>query len=405
MCPNRTQIKKLTNVSDSDTFLEVITMAKFKLNEILNDVSVTDREKKNANPWDIRNVQIDRIVPSSKNLYGIRDIETLADSIRNVGLLHNLVVREADAEGYFEIISGERRYRACKLLHEEGDTRFSSLPVKVENRESNEVSELKLIIANSAVRELNDYEKVQQAARIKDLLKVLKDQGYPFSGRMRDTVAELMNESATNVARYDVISANLPEEDMRAFKDGDIGVSQAYELAKKPKISHVQDVPSVPSLSFDELSSKSKEKVKLFIGSRFSYYEKTLENLNEKIDNFMKSHTGGSFDGGFYEFHPGEFIIKLNSVGDVRFTKAALRNMLIELYELKEDPNGSGSEQPSMKSPPDDLDTPVKIFNYEILETHELYDLALEAGKFAEDKIRDALIAIITENVSDSDTI
>ena len=380
-------------------------MAKFTLSTILNEASVSEREKKNSDNWDIRNISIDRIIPSEKNLYGIRDIESLADSIRNCGLLHNLVVREADADGLYEIISGERRYRACKLLLDEGDIRFATLPAKVERRESSEVSELKLIIANSAVRELTDYEKVQQSVRIKELLKTLKDQGFPFSGRMRNTVAELMNESATNVARYDVISSNLPDEDMRAFQGGEIGVSQAYELARKPKVSHVQDIPSVPSLSFNELSHKSKEKVKLFIGMHFSYYEKTIDKLNETIDDFMKYHAGGSFDGGFYEFHPGEFIIKLNSVGDVRFTKAALRNMLIELYELKEDQNGSVSEQPSMKSSPDDLCTPAEIFDYETLETHELYDLALEAGNSAEEKIRDALIAIITENVSDSDTI
>ena len=380
-------------------------MAKFNLTTILNETSLSERKKKNPDNWDISNIQIERIVPSEKNLYGIRDIETLADSIRNVGLLHNLVVREANADGLFEIISGERRYRACKLLYEEGDIRFASLPAKVESRESNEVSELKLIIANSAVRELNDYEKIQQAARIKELLKSLKEQGFPFSGRMRDAVASLMNESAANIARYEVISSNLPSVDLNALRDGDIGITKAYELAKKPKFSPVQNSTSIPSLSFEELSNKSKEKVKSFIGRYFSQCEKTLGKIDEEIGGAMRTHSGGSLEEGFYDFRPGELTIRLNGVGSVKFTRAALRNMLKELYELKENPNDSVSVQPSMKSSPDDQSTPSEILDYETLETHELYDLALETGEFAVEKIRTALIAIITENVSESDTL
>jgi ParB family transcriptional regulator, chromosome partitioning protein len=49
-------------------------------------------------------------------------IEGLAASIRNDGLLQNLVVRPVKGKRqHYRVVSGERRYRALKLLQERGE--------------------------------------------------------------------------------------------------------------------------------------------------------------------------------------------------------------------------------------------------------------------------------------------
>ena len=49
-------------------------------------------------------------------------LEGLAASISNDGLLQNLVVRPVKGKGeHYRIVSGERRYRALKLLQERGE--------------------------------------------------------------------------------------------------------------------------------------------------------------------------------------------------------------------------------------------------------------------------------------------
>ena len=49
-------------------------------------------------------------------------LEGLAASIRNDGLLQNLVVKPVKGKGqHYRIVSGERRYRALKLLQERGE--------------------------------------------------------------------------------------------------------------------------------------------------------------------------------------------------------------------------------------------------------------------------------------------
>lgn len=209
-------------------------MAKFSMNDLLNSQSKPAPEKAQGG-FEIRNIPIDKIVPSESNKYGIRDIEELAASIEAMGLLHNLVVKKPDAAGLYELVSGERRFRACKLLYESGNEKYATVPCKVEETEDAAFSELKLIYANATSRELTDYEKTYQAGRIKELLQELKAKGYKFKGRMREIVADMLNVSPAQMGRMESINKNLSPEFTEEFKSGNIGITTAYELSTLPQ--------------------------------------------------------------------------------------------------------------------------------------------------------------------------
>lgn len=203
-------------------------MGKFTINDILNSQS---RSQKKPN-FEIKYIHISKIKPSKANIYGMRGIEELADNIEMLGLLHNLDVKEADKDGMYEIISGERRYQACKLLYEAGNKDFEMIPCKVESAgDSDAISELKLLYANAATRELTDYEKTYQAGRIKELLVQMKKDGYEFKGRMRELVADMLNVSPAQVGRMEKINKNLLPEFKKEFEGGNIGITAAYELS------------------------------------------------------------------------------------------------------------------------------------------------------------------------------
>lgn len=70
----------------------------------------------------ITTIKLKDLAPSKANPRSVMDtaaLEGLAASIKTDGLLQNLVVRKKGKK--YEIISGERRYRALKLLQERGD--------------------------------------------------------------------------------------------------------------------------------------------------------------------------------------------------------------------------------------------------------------------------------------------
>lgn len=204
----------------------------FSLNDILNAQSV----QKKTDAFSVREIPIELLTPNPKNGYDVRekDIEELAANIDEFGLQHNLVVIGPNAEGKYLINSGERRYRACGLLHQRNPERFARLPCKVEAAGDETVQELQLLFANSTARELTDYEKTYQAARIKELLIKLKADGYKFKGRMREIVAEMLKVSPAQMGRMESIHDNLTDGLKEEFRVGKLTISDAYDASTLP---------------------------------------------------------------------------------------------------------------------------------------------------------------------------
>ena len=208
---------------------------KFNINDFLNDKSKSDADASFGRSFTIERIHIDKIIPSDKNRYDVGDIETLAASIESMGLMHNLVVSTPDADGNHILVSGERRYRAFRLLYENGNPLYEFLPCKIEPPENSTESELKLIYANATARVLTDYEKTYQASRIKELLKQMRSDGYRFEGRMREIVAGMLDVSPAQMGRMESINNHLAPGFKEAFRNGKIRITDAYELSTKPE--------------------------------------------------------------------------------------------------------------------------------------------------------------------------
>lgn len=216
-------------------------MGKFSINELMNDPRKKDApQAQGENNRAFKIIPIDDIVPSPNNKYGIRDIEEMAANIEMVGLLHNLTVRETSTAGKYEIVSGERRYRALKMLADDGNAQYSAVPCMVEIQKDALIAELELLFANALARDLTDYEKTYQAGRIKEILQELKGRGHKFKGRMREVVAELLKVSPAQVGRMESINKNLAPEVKTEFEKGNINITAAYEASRLPQEQQAQ---------------------------------------------------------------------------------------------------------------------------------------------------------------------
>ncbi len=82
-----------------------------------NKKSLPTDEKNLSTTGEFREISIDRITPNPyqpRREIDAGQVRELAESIRSEGLLQPIVVRQVDRE--FQIIAGERRYRACQEL-------------------------------------------------------------------------------------------------------------------------------------------------------------------------------------------------------------------------------------------------------------------------------------------------
>jgi ParB/RepB/Spo0J family partition protein len=95
---------------------------------------------------DIIRIPLDRVLPNPKQVRKtFRRIDELARSIEQYGLLHNLVVLPHAEPGYYQIVAGERRYRALTLLSKEGrlpSTEISCLVISGDGAFANVVENL-----------------------------------------------------------------------------------------------------------------------------------------------------------------------------------------------------------------------------------------------------------------------
>ena len=232
--------------------------------DLLNSQSKAKRPEteENTENWKTQLIPLEKIIPSEKNKYGIRDIEDLATKIEMVGLLHNLVVRRGAEPDTYELVSGERRLEALKLLVNQGKTQFSAAPCKVEKEENSLISELQLIFANSTARDFTDYERTYQANRTRELFEELKKSGYKFKGRMREIVADALNVSSAQMGRMESINKNLSPGFKEEFKSGNIGMTAAYELSRLPPQQQEQEMQKFKDSGSLEIKAVQQEREK-----------------------------------------------------------------------------------------------------------------------------------------------
>lgn len=194
---------------------------KFNLAEFLPEgVSKSD-------PSQVVEIPLAKLIANSRNFYGVRDVESLADSIALNGQLEPLIVYPYGAAGLYRVISGHRRLAALQMNKAE-----NALCRVVEKPESSAREDLMLMAANGQ-RVKTGAEIAAEAERMTKALVQLRKDGAELPGRLRDLVADALGTSSTSLARKKVIDKQLKVPGFRqAWKDGKMGESVAYELAR-----------------------------------------------------------------------------------------------------------------------------------------------------------------------------
>lgn len=203
----------------------------FDITSLMSDASrqASERPKYEAVRLPIGKLYPD---PANRKVYGVEKIEELADSIELAGgVMHNLVVREPDADGRYQIISGERRWTACKHLVEQGKEQYSEVGCLIEHVHDEDTLQLMLVLANSTARQLSDAEKMRQAETLTAVLTRMRKEGK-VKGRVRELVGKMLKTTSGQLARYHAIHANLQGGLRDKFERGEVGVSVAYEASK-----------------------------------------------------------------------------------------------------------------------------------------------------------------------------
>ena len=168
------------------------------------------------------------------------EIRGLAESIREHGLIQPIVVRPMPNGITYQIIAGERRWRACRVLG------MSEVPVLIRDMDDFEASQL-AIIENIQRSDLNP---VEEAFAFKELIEK-----YDMT---QETLAKAMGKSRPYIANS-MRLLSLPEEAVEMLRNGEITTGHAkvlMSLTDKTKI-HI----AIENIINDKLSVRETEKL------------------------------------------------------------------------------------------------------------------------------------------------
>lgn len=184
-----------------------------------------------------KDISIKKLYSNDKNFYSVTDIEPLAQKILLVGLIENLeVVHDPCDQGEYRITAGERRWRALKLLVEQGYTDFEMVTCQIQTPASADEEMLRLIIAND-YRNKTVADILEEEKQLKDILQRMKQEGKTVkgykldSGRLRDVIAKMLQMPATKIAQIESINKHLIPEFAEELKEGRLTFSAAYEIS------------------------------------------------------------------------------------------------------------------------------------------------------------------------------
>ncbi|MFY9627421.1 MAG: ParB/RepB/Spo0J family partition protein [Methylocystis sp.] len=162
-----------------------------------------------------RRIPIEFLRPNPRNprtAFREDDLADLAASIREKGIIQPVVVRTiAGVADAYEIIAGERRWRAAQLAN------LADIPVVIHEADDREALEL-AIIENVQRADLNAIEEANGYERL----------GADF-GYSQSELAKIIGKSRSHVANT-LRLLNLPETSRRLVSDGAISAGHARAL-------------------------------------------------------------------------------------------------------------------------------------------------------------------------------
>ena len=236
-------------------------------------------------------------------------LQELADSIKQFGIIQPIVVQKKD--DYYEIIAGERRWRAAKLA------KLKEVPVIIKEYSNREVMEIALI-ENIQRKDLNPIEEALAYKSLIDEYSLKQEELANRVSKSRTAIANSMRllkltDSVQNMLINDEISMGharalltLEQEDLqieaaKTIVSKELSVRDTEKLVKSilnPKQVKLP-IPSAEAAIYDAIANKLREKMgtKVSINHKkngkgkieIEYYsQEELERLLEMFDDIKE---------------------------------------------------------------------------------------------------------------------
>lgn len=207
-----------------------------------NEIQTIDITKLKANPYQPRKI------------FQEKALEELASSIKEHGIIHPIIVRRKGKK--FEIIAGERRYRAAEIAG------LKEVPAIIKDMTEQQMMEIAIL--ENLQRE--DLTPIEEAEAYNSLIEKL--------GFTQEKLAERLGKSRPHIANH-IRLLNLPDEVRQLINEGELSMGHGRTLLALKNKRHIP-----------ELARKT-----IALGLNVRQLEKYIQDLNENVSRETKNET------------------------------------------------------------------------------------------------------------------
>lgn len=264
------------------------------LDSLIEDYGVPQEIEKADHP-DVY-LKISQVEPNKKQPrknFDENAMEELAESVKQYGIIQPLIVRKK--ENYYEIIAGERRWRAAKMAG------LKEIPVVIRNYTDEEIMEISLI-ENIQRENLNPIEEAMAyqllikefhlkqediAARVSksrtfitNAMRLLK-----LDDRVQNMLSESLLTSGHARALLAIEDRDLQYETAMKVYDEGLSVREVERLVKKvntPRKDEKEEMPDSQKEQYRLIYENAENKLKTIMGTKVNI--KNKNNNKGKIE-------------------------------------------------------------------------------------------------------------------------
>ena len=223
---------------------------------------ISNRKTEETIIKEVDKIDINKIEPNSlqpRKSFNEDSLQELADSIKQHGMIEPLIVQKGK-KGFYQIIAGERRWRASKIAG------IKEVPVIVKEYSSQEVVEYHSLIEEYNLKQDEVAEKVSKSrVAITNALRLLK-----LDARVREMLIEDKIKSGHARALLSIEDGDLQYETATRIFDEKFSVRETEKLVKK--ILNGDNKKEEKALEEDEqlkiVYQGYEEKLKSIIGTK-----------------------------------------------------------------------------------------------------------------------------------------
>ncbi len=217
-------------------------------------------------------LRLSQIVPNRdqpRKVFDDAALRELSESIKMHGLIQPLLVRPMN-DGSYQIVAGERRWRASRLAG------LEKVPVVIKEMADSEVMELALI-ENLQREDLNPIEEAEGYKTLMDTYSLTQEQAAERVGKSRSAVANALRLMSLNAAEKEALQngaitagharalLSIPDKELRrqALELAKAGASvrEIERISKQQAVGITMKKPKIKNKTYVEVEAALAEQI------------------------------------------------------------------------------------------------------------------------------------------------